>query len=51
MVLKSIEFKMVLECIIVDGSSDGLGMHRRVFSGRFAILFKLLRVGHHKKNV
>ena len=51
MVLKSIEvqgqFEIVLECIVVDYSFDDLGKYRKVIIGGFAVLCKLLRLGHH----
>ena len=35
---------------MVEDGSDGLEMCRKVFIGGFAVLCKLLRVGHHLNN-
>ena len=42
---------MVLECIGVNDSSCGPEMHGKVCICWFPGLFKLLRVGHHVKNL
>ena len=42
--------KIVLQCILVNGSFDGLKIYGKVFICTFAVLCKLIRVGHHLKN-
>ena len=41
---------MVLECVVVDDSSDDLENNRKVFIHRFAVFCKLLKAYHHLRN-
>ena len=41
---------MTLECVIVDGSSDGLGKYGRIFISGLAVSCMLLRADWHLKN-
>ena len=44
------QFKMVMECIVVDDGFKSFDMHKKVLIDRSAALSKLLRVVCHPKN-